>query len=246
MSLPRNEYQDKRLRFLQSLVSLDAALGLEIGACDLPTVPHRLGRCQYADFRNADEMSRLWGRDRASVCDVNYVIGRHRPLSEQINERFDYVVACHVLEHVPNPIGYIKELADLTRRGPARPVFLAIPDKRQTSDRLRPSTTIDHLLMDHSDDCRYPPIEHIIEFHRFWLEDQTGTPLPLVDAFDYAVSLHAGGTADVHCHVWTDDEFREQFEALGDGGFLGDLRLLDFEPTLPGFNEFVAVFGVPG
>lgn len=236
----RNQYQIKRYNFLKEFVSINSSIGLEIGACNLPTVPMTEGLCRYADFRTADQMTSMWELDPASVCYVDYVIDRNRKLPDQISDRFDYVIACHVLEHVPDPIGYLMELSGLLK--PNGIAFLAVPDKRRTNDKNRPSTTIDHLLMDFYDGCRYPSIEHIMDFHRHWLEIETGKALEIAGVFDYASNFHASGKADVHCHVWDDNQFRDQFRTLSTQKLLGDLELTAFDETHSEYNEFVAIF----
>ena len=236
----RSEYQEKRLSFLNTVLPVSRSIGLEIGACDKPTVPKDGGLCRYADFRSANQMVSMWGLDPESVCHVDYVIRRSLTLPEQITDRFDYVIACHVLEHVPDPIGYLFELSGLLN--PNGTVFLAIPDKRITADINRPSTTIDHLIMDFHDRCRYPSVEHIMDFHRHWIALETGTPLHIKDVYNYAQEFYESGEADVHCHVWDDRLFREQFQTLSDAKMLGNLELTAFQNTPPGFNEFVAVF----
>lgn len=240
MSKPRNDYQDKRFELLKSLVPVEHTVGLEIGACNLPTVPPHLGRCHHADFRTSSAMAEMWNIDPHEVCDVEFVIDRREKISHQISKMFDYIIACHVIEHIPNPIGYIKDLANILKPGGI--LFLAIPDKNETSDKNRPLTSLEHLLMDLHDNAVYPSIEHIVEFHRSWLELAHGQPVPFMDAYSYAVDYIASGEADAHCHVWDSDSFSEQFKILSDHGILSDLKFHSLEKTLPGFNEFVVIF----
>lgn len=235
----RNAYQEKRFRFLRRNISRYNVKGLEIGACHLPTVPSDFGICRFADFRTADEMASLWHIDRHNVCDVDYVISRDRKFSEQIHDRFDYVIACHVIEHVPNPIGYINDLAQILNPGGL--ILLSVPDMRMTPDRTRPIITIDHLLMDFYNDCKYPSLEHILEFHRHSLNTESPM-ISTIDAYRYAVEYLESGMADVHCHAWTDDVFRKQFDELCHNGIIEDLHITDFEETKNEFNEFSVIF----
>lgn len=139
----RDSYQEKRLASLASHVMIKASIGLEIGACNKPTVPANAGVCRFADFRSAKDMIDLWGLDPATVCDVEYILARSACISDQIPDKFDYIIACHVIEHVPDPIGYLHGLAKLLNPGGI--IMLAVPDKRVTFDLHRPLTTIDHL-----------------------------------------------------------------------------------------------------
>jgi hypothetical protein len=109
----RVDYQTKQRKFLGALVDLASSDGLEIGASDLPTVPATLGRCDFADFRSAEELVRRLNVPPGTVVPVTFIVRRDTPLPEQIAKRFDYVIACHVIEHVPNMIGYLREVATL-------------------------------------------------------------------------------------------------------------------------------------
>jgi SAM-dependent methyltransferase len=230
----REDYRCKRRSFLCTLLDVSVCDGLELGACDLPTVQPDLGRCSFADVRSTDALISMWNLAPKDVVPVRFVIDPGNRLDDQIDERFDYIIACHVLEHVPNPIGYIEELSRLLR--PCGIIVLAIPDKRSTLDALRPSTTIEHLLGDHFNGCRYPSVEHIMEFAKCWV-DEVKAMSPAA-AYRWAQGNYRSGQADVHCHVWTDEEFFHQMEQLVEGGILRGLSVAATERTPDGFNEF--------
>ena len=235
MVITRKSYQEKRLAFVKKFLDPANLKGLEIGACDLPTVQESV--CLFADFRTAEEMSTLWELPRETVMPVEFIVNRKRRLFDQIEEKFDYVIACHVIEHVANPIGYIQELAGLLK--PNGLIFLAIPDKRCTSDIDRPSTTLEHLLCDYYQDSRYPALEHILEMTRFCLPGGREVSGASFEAqYEAAVANHKSGEADAHCHVWTDGEYFEQMRLLVDGGIL-KIQITSAEATPPGFNEFM-------
>lgn len=62
------------------------------------------------------------------IVEPDYVTSPNISLSEQIKERSDYIVACHVIEHIPNLIAWLNEInLLLDTRGR---LFLAVPDKR--------------------------------------------------------------------------------------------------------------------
>jgi hypothetical protein len=242
----RATYAEARFALLSSMVTLSDTLGLEIGACDLPTVRPERGHCRYADFRSADEMIAMWNIPAADVCPVEYVISRDAPVSQQINARFDYVIACHVIEHVPDVISYINDLRLLLKPGAGNVIFMTLPDKRATPDATRPSTSLEHLIMDYYDQCRYPSLEHILEFHRHWVGNEQGSgPLSIAEAYPYATSYFETGVADAHCHVWTGEEFREQVAALIAANFFPGLELAHFAPMTI-LNEFAVVLRTTG
>jgi hypothetical protein len=239
----RTAFQTRRLALLSAAIDVSPLTGLEIGALDLPTVPKDVGKCRYADFRTADQMIGMWDLPAGSVCHVDYVLSRDRSILERIPDRFDYIVACHVLEHVPDVISYLNDLRSLLLPGPNKVIFVTLPDKRATLDRTRPSTTVERLLTYHYERTRYPSLEHVLEFHRHWVGYGNGNaPVPIAEAFQYADQTIKSGMADAHCHVWEDREFLVQIQELIEGGFLPDLSVAHFEPFYVGTNEFAVLF----
>lgn len=239
----RAGYQRRRLALLSSNIQLSESRGLEVGASDLPTVPKTVGSCRYADFRTAKEMVELWNLPAETVCHVDYLLTRNRGILEQIPDRFDYIVACHVLEHVPDVITYINDLKSLLDQGPGKAILLTLPDKRATLDGTRPSTTIERLLAYHYNQIKYPLFDHVLEFHRHWAGyGNGGGPLPIAEAYEFTERNWKSGEADAHCHVWEDKEFLSQSRELIEGGFLPGLRIAHFEPNFEGTNEFAIVF----
>ncbi|BDI15025.1 hypothetical protein ANSO36C_08270 [Nostoc cf. commune SO-36] len=128
--ITRVDYQLNRLQFLKKLVNLENAEGLEIGACDLPTVTKEVGKCEFADFRSSEEMIALWNLPAETVMPVKYILQRNSKVHLQIDKNFDFVILCHVIEHIPNVIGYIKDLDNLLKPGGL--LIIACPDKRRT------------------------------------------------------------------------------------------------------------------
>ena len=236
--ITRSDYQAKRLAFLRQLLDPAVSQGLEIGACDLPTVSASIGPCEFADYLSTEDLIRRWNLPASTVAPVSFVVDRAVPPEKQIAKRFDYVVACHVLEHVTNPIGYIEELSRLLKPGSGI-MILVVPDKRWTPDVARPTTTVEHLLSDYYEGCRYPSIEHIMEFAKHWVPElKAKSESSASDFYQWACTNHRSGGADVHCHVWTDEEFFEQFDWLIRGGLLNGLSIAAKQMTPSGYNEF--------
>ncbi|WP_157235534.1 methyltransferase domain-containing protein [Methylosinus sp. LW4] len=241
--ITREHYQAKRLEFVRSILDLTPCSGLEIGACDLPSIPKYLGACEFADFRTAEEMIELWKLSPETVVPVTYLLNREDLVSSQVDKRFDYVIACHVIEHIPNPIGYIQDLQKLLDPREGGIIILAVPDKRHTADVSRSSTRLEHLLMDHHDNCRAPTMEHVMEFSRAWSPELAAmSERSTLEYYNWATAYLASGHADAHCHVWTDEEFFRQMERLAADGLFPDLEIFATQLTQPGFNEFMIAF----
>ncbi|BAZ07218.1 class I SAM-dependent methyltransferase [Calothrix sp. NIES-3974] len=238
MTITRQDYQVNRLNFLQRFIKLETSQGLEIGACDLPTVPVEIGNCEFADSRSSEELINLWNLPPETVVPVKYVLAKDTPIYLQIEKKFDYVVLCHVIEHIPNVIGYIQDLQNLLKPGGV--LVIACPDKRRTPDTPTPSTTVEHLIQDYYENCQYPSLEHILHFGKAWSEEVKQKSIKSAHSlYEWGRQHLESGNADIHCHVWTDEEFFQQIEYLVDGKILDGLKIIDkLENHLP-YHEFL-------
>lgn len=234
---PREEYRIARFALLRRLVDVERAQGLELGAFDFPTVPADFGCCEIADVRDPGAQAHDFQVPVETIAPVTYVLERGRPLDAQIAKRFDYVILCHVLEHVPDPVGFLNEIGALLRPGGV--MLLAVPDKRRTLDWSRPSTTIDDVLTRHYERAQRPPLAQIMQFARTWNEDLRRVAEETPHQFyEWAVKHYESGRADVHCNVWQDHELFAQLDLLVRGGFLPGLSVCARQPNEGGSNEF--------
>lgn len=80
------------------------------------------------------------------------------------NESYDFVLSCHSLEHVANPLKAISEWNRILK--PGGQIVLVLPDKRHTFDINRPYTTMAHLLSDYQQDTGEGDSTHFDEILR--------------------------------------------------------------------------------
>ena len=160
--------------------------GLEIGPLDKPIVPKKGTRVLYADHLPTDKLRDKY-RGHALVSNdhiqgVDIVVGPSGIGDAVGSRRFNYVVASHVIEHIPNPLGWFNEIYGFMEPGGI--LSLAIPDKRYCFDRLRVLTTA-------------------TDWIGAWLQKTTRpTPVQILDALSNEVS-HDGnitwqGNIDLH------------------------------------------------
>lgn len=86
---------------------------------------------------------------------------------------YDFVLSCHSLEHVANPIKALKEWHRILK--PSGAIALVLPDKEFTFDRKRQYTTLSHLINDFNNNVDESDSTHfaeIIELHD--LDNDTG------------------------------------------------------------------------
>jgi Methyltransferase domain len=216
---PRNEKLLAGLR-LRDLV------GLEIGALDVPFVTRNDGIIIYVDHVDTEALKAKYRFDKAvnvdSIVDIDAVWGESS-LQDCIgaDRKVDYVVASHVIEHVPDVVTWLSEIhAVLASSGTLR---LAIPDRRYTFDILRCESRIHDVLDAYLRKARSPMPRHIIEHFSSmravdcvaaWngtLDLDTLSPCASVTtAFEFGRNAYLTGTyVDAHCWVFTPRSFAD-------------------------------------
>ena len=108
----------------------------------------------------------------------------------------DFVIANHFIEHCQNPIAALRNHLRALRPGGV--LYMAVPDKRETFDRDRPLTSLDHLVRDYREGPEGSRRAHFEEYSR--LVDKRE------DAEAHARELLAANYS-IHFHVWTPATF---------------------------------------
>ena len=121
---------------------LDGLKGVEIGGAahnDFKVDVLNVDRYHEMDTVYKEAERELWGRARP----VDIIArGHDLPLDDN---SFDFVLASHVIEHIPDPIAALKEWARVARRY----VVLVVPHRDRTFDRDRPLTPLAELIERH-------------------------------------------------------------------------------------------------
>lgn len=81
------------------------------------------------------------------------------------NDNYDFLLSCHSLEHIANPIKTLKRWNNVLKKGGR--IILVLPDKDFTFDHKRPYTTFDHLLQDFNTETNEHDTTHFEEIFRF-------------------------------------------------------------------------------
>jgi rhamnosyltransferase len=191
--------------------------GIEIGALHNPL--RTSARVRYVDRLSRADLRRHYPELAAfPVVDPDIVDDGER-LTRIADGSQDFVIANHFIEHCEDPIGTLKTLARKLRSGGA--IYMAVPDKRHTFDRQRPSTTLEHLWADHQDAGAASRGQHYLEFARY---SSGREPLGIEAARAIAAQQMRDGYS-IHFHVWSTDEFTAFLHELLERD-LPDLTLL--------------------
>lgn len=201
--------------------------GVEIGALHQPQEVPEGAKVRYLDRLSTDELRSEYPElDALELVEVDIVEDGEDPRSIG-DESIDFLIASHVIEHCEDPVGTIKNWLRVIRPGGV--IFLVVPNRKRTFDRLRSPTRVDHLLTDHREGPEGSRKQHYLD----WVEALEG---PDVDTDARAEELMAQGYRP-HFHVWSPDEFRDSLLQIAEAERLP----LEIAATRQNFREFMVV-----
>ena len=254
-----------RRRTVHEAVRPGVGRGLEIGPLCSPLVTKDEGDVFYVDVFSTEGLREHYAVDptvvSTEIVDVDEALfsdGRLRPIAEATAGvgPFDWAVASHVIEHVPDMIGWLADVADaLVDDGR---LLLVIPDRRYSFDALRARTTVGQLLQAHDARDQRPSIravyDHFSDAVTISSQEAWNGRVPDVDARVHDRAYLAGVLRNfrdspdyIDCHVWlfTPQEFVQQLAELAERGLL-DFVVETVLPTAPGDLEyFVTLRRIP-
>jgi hypothetical protein len=164
------------------------------------------------------------GVDTSRILPVDYVWSgeRYRDLVGDV--RFDWIVASHVVEHVPDLVGFVNECTEILAPGGA--LSLVVPDKRATFDYHRPPSGLGAVVDAHLAGRRISSPGATAEFELYIADyhaDALAPPFMQQD-IEHACNMMAraarGEYHDVHAWVFTPSSFRLLVEDLHRLGLL--------------------------
>lgn len=147
---------------------------LEVGALNFPVLKREDGHVFYTDHLSLEGLKQQFSWDKNfnydQLAPVDYVWEKGRSLSECVEGSFDYVVASHVGEHVPNLIGWIEEIRQVLK--PKGQLRLTLPDGRYSFDMKRQATRLSDLLAAWMKQSSCPETHLVLDFALNKVSDQ--------------------------------------------------------------------------
>jgi SAM-dependent methyltransferase len=202
-------------------VNKDARI-LELGASVAPLTPRSAGwNCTVVDHASQDELVEKYRTnpdvDITAIEKVD-IVWRNGSLDEAVPaERlgtFDVLIASHVIEHLPDPIGFFKSASRiLNREGGV--LVMAVPDKRWCFDCLKQVSSTGQFLAAHRMGAQRHGLVARFD-HSAYIAFDNGrggwgrewpAGLKLADTLEHAYSEFESWTADPHApyvdsHAW--------------------------------------------
>ena len=245
---------DRHAKLLAGL-DLAAMSGAELGPLMSPILRKDQTRVLYIDHADTAALRAKYrdhpGVDVSRIVEVD-VIWTGQKLHDLLGPAapLDFLIASHVIEHVPDLIFWLHELRSVLR--PGGEVRLLVPDRRFTFDRLRRETRLSDVLSAHLLDARRPSPTQIIDALLYavrvdaaaaWRGEADAAALPRVHGLEATLALARSAVAsdeyhDVHCWVFTPRSFAALFCEMAQAGLL-DFACSRLHDTEPGEFDFV-------
>lgn len=244
---------------LAALIDPASGVGLEIGPLDSPIATRPPWDVRYVDVLDTGGLRDHYRHDPnvslERIVQVDFALqqdGQIRTIAEAAapGGPYRWVVASHVVEHVPDLVGWLADVASLLEDGGA--LFLVVPDRRYTFDAMRPATTVGQILEARTRRDTRPSERAVYDYFRSAV-DMSATALwegadpaaaPRAFTFQGALSMRdkalQGEYVDSHVWVFSPIEFVSQLAELSELD-LCDFALEHVHPTPPGELEFTVV-----
>lgn len=249
----------KRREHLLTHLDFTRGRGLEVGPLDSAVADPSTTDVRFVDVLPTAGLIEHYGEDPNVIVElipeVDYPLhqdGRVRSLADAAapGAPYDWVIASHVIEHVPDVIGWLSDLASVTVDGGA--LLLIVPDRRYCFDRHRPPTTVGQALQAH-EECRVrPPVGAVYDAlsaavaadaGALWKGRRPPGRDGRVHDLDYVCArleeVRAGEYVDCHVWTWTPDSLLEQIREWRALGYCE--WYLESVEEMPGTVEFHTV-----
>lgn len=231
---------EERVRLLTEGLPLGGA-GIEIAPFFRPTLLKQDCNIYYTDYATAAELKKKHehleiAREIAELTvESDFIWRPGETLVKCIpaGMRFDYAIASHVIEHVPNVIGWLVQILDVLKPGGV--LSLAIPDKRATFDVYRSETHVSEMVDAWLRNQKIPSSAQIYDMLSNAVDAPSGS-FPQEEGIPFAslhrnytdqqaleFAIHAfttGSYLDIHCSVFTPDGFRSLLLRINELGLL--------------------------
>lgn len=193
---------------------------LEIGPSFNPVAPKSAGwRVTIVDHASQAELVAKYASSNVDTSRIEPVdvVWQGGPLEDVIpaadHGRYAALIACHVVEHLPDLIGFLQSVERLVHPADGR-LLLAVPDKRFCFDVFRPVSTTGDLLAAHRAGQAHHSAAHLFDQLAYgatwknragWGREPLGALLRLESPLEHAWAGFQSALTDGHyvdCHAW--------------------------------------------
>ena len=249
--------EEERVQILTEGLQLNGS-GLEIAPFYRPTVRKPAYNISYTDYTTAEELIKkhrhlsIAQQIAEETVEVDFIWYPEKDLFQCASgATFDYVIASHVIEHVPNVIGWLSQILSVLNVGGV--LSLAVPNKHYTFDAYRRETSV-HEMIDTwlrsqsipSPAQIYDMLSNSADVPPGSMPFKEGIPFEALSrnytdqqALEFAFSsFKTGQYLDIHCSVFTPESLQNCLLKIRD---LGILNIAISEPISRGSEFFIKI-----
>jgi SAM-dependent methyltransferase len=220
--------------------------GIEIGPSFSPVAPKRLGyKVHVIDHLRQTQLVEKYKNANVplnNIEDVDFV-WTGQPYIELTGKRkfYDWIIASHVIEHVPDFIGFLNECDMILKDSGV--LSLVVPDKRYCFDHFRPTTGLARVVDSHLNKDSVPTLGTVAEALLYsvskkkqiaWASGSEGEYTfnhSLEEVLSVLKSIRDSGVyIDEHAWCFTPHSFRLLIHDLYQLGFISQQEI-SFFPT---------------
>lgn len=229
-------------------IDLETMCGLEVGPLCSPLIRRDECRVFYVDWTEKEILKEKYAHDKNvdinDIVDIDFVWKDNYLMDFIAGQKIDFVVLSHVVEHFPDFLGRMKQIADVLKPGGL--CALAVPDRRVTFDRLRPNSTLSEILEAYREARTKPSFGQIFGYVQNYLELSPGEAWlsnpsdeelrprrSYLQKNPYIVAqevFDSGEYMDVHCWTFTSLSFLQICRDSAEIG-LFPFSIIDFFPV---------------
>ena len=174
--------------------------GIEIGALWRKFPVPRGARVYYVDRISDTALQQHYSEvDQPIIIPEIVADAVHLPFAPST---LDFIIASHVLEHLPFPLAALRHWHGALKPGGV--LLLKIPDKRYTFDAKRQRTPLQHLVSEQLNCALFDKRAHFED----WTENVVGCARGTGE-FEAQLAHLLATDYSIHYHVWIDEDIRE-------------------------------------
>jgi len=183
--------------------------GLEFGAASnpFPTAPE--SEVEYADIYDHSLASSPYHGNvhytHSDFVTCKYITSIEK-MSGIADESYDFIIACHVIEHVTNPLLCIESVWKKLK--PNGKFVLLVPHMDLTFDSKRDLTTLEHIVLDYKRPLKERDFLHFVEFYEKAFVSS--------NPFQKATQEFGNRFHDIHYHTWNETSFLNMVKYFSD------------------------------
>ena len=171
--------------------------GLELGPLHRPIPRHGGMQMTYVDYQDQATLQAAYPKLAKHIVPVD-ILDDAQTLATVAPASFDFLISAHVIEHMRDPIGALASWLRAVRDGGL--LYLIVPDKRRTFDKLRVRTTLEHMVLDYQQPSTERDFEHFLDYALFVhhaMTDQAIAEATRLRDTDFSIHFHVFLPQDV-------------------------------------------------